>query len=281
MRNVIIKSFFVLSLMTISIFANSQEAMLKYGFEKGKTYVLSTQLNNNVTQSMGGQEIKVEAILKSTSELQIENVDNTGNITMLVSLKNASMATKIPVMKRDTTMTFNDLNEQKRVIYSATGNKISSTNISAEKVSQMMGSVEQFTKFIHLPEKGIKFGEKWTEKMIDSTKSSPQSPVGLIINSDLELTLVGKEVKDGVELLKITYTGALQINGSGNQMGMELFVEGNGKSEGVAYFNPKSSLIVSSEASIEMDMNIAVSGQQNMTMPMNQSMKTITTLVEK
>lgn len=281
MRNVIIKSFFVLSLIAISVAANSQEAMLKYGFVKDKIYVLSTQLNNNVTQTMGGQEMKIEAVLKSNSEIQVENVDNSGNTTMLVSLKNASVSTKIPAMGRDTTMNFNDLNEQKRVTLSTSGTKVSASNISAGNISQMIGSAEQFTKFIHLPEKSIKFGEKWNEKLVDSTKASQQNPVNMVITTDMELSLVGKEVVDGVELLKITYSGALQITGKGNQMGTELFVEGNGKSEGFAYFNPKSSLIVRTETNTEMDMNIAVSGQQNMSMPMNQSMKTITTLVEK
>ena len=267
--------------MAISVVANSQDAMLKYNFVKGKTYVLNTQLNNNIVQTMGGQEMKMESGINSTSEFLVENVDEKGNATILVSLKDASVASKIPAMGRDTTMKFNDLNEQTRVVITSAGKNISSASVSAGNVSMMLGSVEKFTKFIQLPEKSVKVGEKWSDKLVDSIKSSPQSPVNLVITTDFEFSFVGTEVVDGVELTKISFTGALQINGSGNQMGMDLFVEGNGKSEGVLYFNPKSSLVVKTDTNTEMDMNIAVSGQQNMTMPMNQSMKTITTLVEK
>lgn len=267
--------------MTISIFANSQEAMLKHGFVKGKTYVLSTQLTQNVTRSMGGQDLTMEGGLNSSAEIQIENVDNIGNVTMLVSLKNSSITQKVPAMKMDTTMNFNDLNEQKRVVVASNGKLISSASVTEEKIGKMLASAEQFTKLLQFPEKAIKFGEKWTEKLVDSTKASQQSPVSMVITNDMELTLVGKEVVDGAELLKINFGGVLQITGSGNQMGMELFVEGTGKSEGFAYFNPKTSLLVRTETNTEMNMNIAVSGQQNMTMPMSQSMKTITTIIEK
>lgn len=267
--------------MTISIFANSQEALLKYGFVKGKTYAITTEMTQNMTQTMSGQEMKIEGGFNSNSEIQIENVDNVGNITMLVSLKNSSVTQRIPAMGKDTTMNFNDLNEQKRVVIASNGKKISSTNVTEERIGKLLASAEQFTKFLHFPEKAVKFGEKWSEKLIDSTKASPQSPVNMVITTDMEFTVVGKETVNGVDLLKITFTGALQITGSGNQMGMDLFVEGTGKSEGFVYYNPNSSLVGKTEMSTEMDMNIAVSGQQNMTIPMSQSMKSITTIVEK
>lgn len=282
MKNVIIKSLFVLSFVTISIFANSQEAvMLKYNFVKGKTYILSSKLSTNVTQTMGPQEIKVENGIISNSDMQIEDVDNNGNATSLVTLKSASIHTKIPAMNRDTTMNFNDLNEQRRVVFASTGKEISSITITPEKVMKMMSSASQFTRIQNLPGKSINTGEKWNDKLIDSTKANQQSPVNMAISTDMEYSLVGKEVKDGVELLKISFSGAITITGKGNMQGMDLFVEGTGKSEGFSYFNPKTSLVVNTESNTEMDMSIAVSGQQNMTMPMTQSIKISTTLTEK
>lgn len=277
MKNVVTKSLFVLALMTISFFANSQEAMLKYSFVKGKTYAITTQLTNNITQSMGGQEMKQLSDMNSNSEMKIEDVDKDGNATSLFTLLNTSI--HFSAMGRDTTMKFNDQNEQKRVVFSPLGHQISEIEITAAKKS-MMGS-NKIDKILQLPGKTIKFGEKWNDKLVDSTKASPQNPMSANVTTDMEYTLVGKESKDGIEYLKIAYTGALSINGKGNMQGMDLFMEGTGKTEGFTYFDPKTSMIVYTESNTEMDMSIAISGQQNMTMPMTQSMKTITKIEEK
>jgi len=282
MKKQLVKHALVVSLIFASVFAFSQDAaLLKYNFVKGKTYVLSTKLNNDVTQTMGGQEVKMETGISFNSEMLIEGVDNSGSATTVVTLKNASIYTKIPAMGRDTTMNFNDLNEQRRVVYSSTGKQISVVSITPEKILKMLGSIDQFTNLQYLPEKSFYVGDKWNDIKVDSTKASQQSPVNMNISTDMEYTLAGKEVKDGIELLKISYSGVLSITGKGNMQGMELFVEGSGKTEGFSYFNTQTSMVVYNEANTEMDMSIAVSGQQNMTMPMSQSLKIITTIEEK
>lgn len=282
MKKLLLKQLLIITLVAFCGLVYSQEnVMLKYNFVKGKTYILTTQLNSDVTRTMGPQEIKIETGINSNSEMQIEDVDNNGNATSLVTLKNASIHTKVPVMNKDTTMNFNDLNEQQRVVFSSTGKQISAVTITPEKVLKMMNSASQFTRIQNLPGKSVNIGEKWNDKLVDSTKSSPQNPVDMVISTDMEYSLIGKEIKDGIELVKISFSGAITITGKGNMQGMELFVEGTGKSEGFSYFNPKTSLVVNTESSTEMDMSIAVSGQQNMTMPMSQSMKASITLAEK
>ncbi|RPH34512.1 MAG: hypothetical protein EHM93_00320 [Bacteroidales bacterium] len=282
MKNLFIKQAMVLSLIVVNFFAYSQDAaLLKYNFVKGKTYVIFSQLDNIVTQTMGGQEIKIEAGILSNSEMLVEGIDDKGNITLLATLKNASISTKIPAMGKDTTMNFSNLDEQRRVVLSSTGKQIASVNLNEEKVQKMISSINQFTRLQNLPGKALKIGEKWNDKLIDSTKASQQNPVNMVVTTDMEYTIVGKELKDGVELLKIANSGAMSITGQGNMQGMELYVEGTGKSEGFSYFNPKASMVVNTEANIEMDMSIAVTGQQNMTMPMNQSMKAIVKIEEK
>ncbi len=282
MKKQLIKQALVLSLILVTISAFSQDAtLLKYNFVKGKTYVISTQLNNNVTQTMGGQEMKIESGINTNSEMLVEDVKSNGDFTTLVTLMNTSMHTKIPAMGRDTTMKFNDLNDQRRIVFSSTGKQISAVDLNPEKSLKMMATIKQLLKIQGLPEKSLKVGEKWNDKLIDTTKATAQNPVNMIMTTDMEYTLLGKEVKDGIELLKISFAGAMTINGKGNMQGMELFVEGTGKTEGFSYFNPKTSILVNNEASTEMDMSIAVSGQQNMTMPMSQSMKSITKIEEK
>lgn len=58
-------------------------------------------------------------------------------------------------------------------------------------------------------------------------------------------------------------------------------MEGTGKTQGFAYYDSKASIIVYSEMNTDMDMNLAIAGQENMTIPMSQSMKVITKFNEK
>jgi len=281
MKNLLIKQSLVLLLITVGFIAKSQEVQLKYNFVKGKTYSITTEMVNNVTQSMGGQEMKMESDINSNSDMTIEDVDKDGNATALFNLLNVSVHSKMPAMGRDTTMNFNDLNEQKRVVLSPIGKQLSETILDPEKKMKMMGQMDNFTKFTELPNKLIKVGDKWSSKTTDSTKASGQNPFDSNVTTEMEYSFVGKEVKDGKELVKVNYSGSLTINGKGNQMGMELFMEGTGKTEGFAYLDPATFMIMYNEANTEMDMSIAITGQQNMTMPMTQSMKTITKVEEK
>jgi hypothetical protein len=64
-------------------------------------------------------------------------------------------------------------------------------------------------------------------------------------------------------------------------MGMQMFVEGTGKNKGFGLFDSSSSVVSYIEFETGIDMSISVSGQQNMSIPMSQSMKTVITLQEK
>jgi len=281
MKNLLIKQTLVILFISIGILANSQEIQLKYNFAKGKTYSITTEMVSNVTQSMGGQEMKMESGITANSDMTIEDVDKDGTATTLFTLKNAIVHSKMAAMGRDTTINFNDLNEQKRVVLSNIGKQLSETSLDTAKKMSFMGQMDNFTKFPELPNKLIKVGDKWNSKTTDSTKASGQSPFDSNVTTEMEYSFVGKETKDSKELIKVSFNGSLTINGKGNQMGMELFMEGTGKTEGFAYLDPATYIIMYNEANTEMDMSIAITGQQNMTMPMTQSMKTISKIEEK
>ncbi|MHC1705276.1 MAG: hypothetical protein AB9846_15325 [Tenuifilaceae bacterium] len=277
MKKQFVKQSLIIALIAISGFAFSQETvMLKYNLTKGKTYVQNTEVSQTIVQSMGGQDIKILADIKSVNEINVESIEADGNATILVSFLNASI--RSAAMGRDTTMQFNDLKDKSRVVLSAEGKSISSTTVDSSEVSKMLGQLRQSTKLQLLPARPIRIGEKWQDKIVEKINEN-----GFDSNIDnvMDYVLVGKETKDGMECYKITFTGTMAINGKGSQMGMEMFLEGTGKIEGTCYFDPKSTMIVLSESQTEMDMNIAVSGQQNMTIPMTQSMKTIVKIDEK
>lgn len=274
------KNLVVIALVFATCMAYSQEqVLLKYAFVKGKTYVQQTELKQNITQSMGGQEMKMQVDLSSANQFVVENVLNDGNAAMLVSLMNASVHSS--GMGKDTTMKFNDLKNKSRMVFSPDGKTVSTTKIDSTDVVGMMGTLDQFAKLTSLPGKAVKIGEKWQDKTVENRNASSGNPFDAEVTSNTEYTLVGKEAKDGKEYYKIAFKGTIAINGSGSQMGMEMFLEGTGAVEGFNYFDPKTTMIVYAEGTTEMDMNISISGQQNMTIPMTQSMKTIIKFEEK
>jgi hypothetical protein len=72
----------------------------------------------------------------------------------------------------------------------------------------------------------------------------------------------------------------LTITGSGKMMGMEFFMEGSGTVKGAYFFDAKAGLMIADENDTNFDMTMAATGQQNITIPISQSMKLTQTLVE-
>jgi hypothetical protein len=279
MKKEFVKQTLIVALIALSGFSYSQEAyVLKYNFVKGKTYLQNTQITQNTTQTMGGREIKILTEVKYGTEFAVENVGNDGSGTVLLSLSSVSVHSSNPGM--DTTMNYTDLKDKSRVVFSVTGKSLSSEKVDSSGVSTVVSQLD-LGRLKILPDKSAKVGEKWQDQTVDNRKATSGNPFTMEIKSDMEYTLTGKEIKDGTEFLKISYSGTITVNGKGTQMGMEMFIEGTGKSEGFSYFEPKTSLVGYSEDNTEMNLNVAVSGQQNMTIPMTQTIKSVTTFEEK
>jgi hypothetical protein len=245
---------------------------------KGKTYVQNTQMTQNIVQTMGAQEIKILSDVKAKNELFVENVENDGTASVLVSASDISVHSS--VMGRDTTLQYKDLKDKVRNKLANTGKSLSSEKVDSSDVSAVVNQLD-LGKLKFLPGKAVKIGDKWQDKPVDHKKPTSGNPFTIDISSDIEYTFTGKETVNGMEYLKISLSGTMTITGKGSQMGMEMFIEGTGKNEGFSYFDTKTCMIVSSDENTEMNMNIAVSGPQNMTIPMTQSIKTITTFEEK
>jgi hypothetical protein len=279
MKKELLKQILIFLGIAISGFAFSQETIdLKYNFVKGKTYVQNTQMTQNIVQTMGAQEIKILSDVKAKNELFVENVENDGTASVLVSASDISVHSS--VMGRDTTLQYKDLKDKVRNKLANTGKSLSSEKVDSSDVAAVVSQLD-LGKLKFLPGKPVKYGEKWQNISVEKKKASSGNPFAIEISNDTEFTLNGKETVGGKEYLKVSFSGNMTITGKGTQMGMEMFIEGTGKNEGFSYFDTKTCMIVSSDENTEMNMNIAVSGPQNMTIPMTQSIKTITTFEEK
>ena len=255
--------------------------MLKYNLQPNKKYIQEVTTTQNVVQSMMGQEIKADVDVKGETEMIVEKVETSGNANILYTIRNFSV--RSAAMGKDTTMNFKDVNNKISVTVSPLGKNLATKDVTEPNVKKIPGidELSKNLKFMILPGKNVKVGEEWKDTQIDSIKPSVSNPFLLISKQDVEYKLVGKEAKDGTQYIKILSKGPIMVSGKGEQMGMEMMLEGSGKFEAVTYLDSQTMMAMYSEVTMGNDMTISIVGQQNMTIPMTQNGKTIVKITEK
>lgn len=274
--------FLGVALLLASTHTFAQEAfMLKYNLQPNKKYIQEVTTTQNVVQSMMGQEIKADVDVKGETEMIVEKVETSGNANILYTIRNFSV--RSAAMGKDTTMNFKDVNNKISVTVSPLGKNLATKDVTEPNVKKIPGidELSKNLKFMILPGKNVKVGEEWKDTQIDSIKPSVSNPFLLISKQDVEYKLVGKEAKDGKQYIKILSKGPIMVSGKGEQMGMEMMLEGSGKFEAVTYLDPQTMMAMYSEVTMGNDMTISIVGQQNMTIPMTQNGKTIVKITEK
>ncbi len=269
MKKILSVMAMVIALTFMCNYTYAQDAVtLKYNFKEGKAYKTITKVITTTTQSMMGQEMKFDVNLDIQSDMNVTKVDPNGNATMVINVKgNTEM--NLPEAaggKKSETFTNEDIN----ATFASNGQSVNQTMV--DKDGKNVTTVKDYIKLTELPKKAVKAGDTWQDKRVDTVANSA-SPIAVITRTDTKYTIVGKEVVNGVELFKVAFDGTLEISGKGSQMGMEMVMEGTGATKGFYYYNPAISLVVNTESLIEMNTNINVSGPQNMTIPMNQTIK--------
>lgn len=267
-------TLFVLVFISTSAFSQDT-VMLKYGMKEGSKFLQETEVRQNTVQSMMGQEIKVLGEIKATSEFDVEAVSAEGNMTVLMKVKDISIRTQ--AMGRDTTMRIEDSKDAARIVFSPEGKVITSAKVDSSEAAAVINQLDQ-GRMKMLPGKMVKTGETWVEDFTDTKNSAAGTPFALETTTHTEFTLVGKEVREGRNCFRVTTSGTVAVTGKGSQMGMEMFIEGGGKTEGFFLFDPATAMVIYTEDVIEMEMSVAVSGPQNMTIPMTQTSKIITSV---
>ncbi|MBA4311582.1 MAG: hypothetical protein C0417_03020 [Chlorobiaceae bacterium] len=252
---------------------------LEYKFQKGKTYRFNHISNSNITQEMMGKEMKMTNASNMTIRVAVDDLSKEGNIALIVSVDSAKNTTKSPMM--DTTMILNNIiGKRTKITVSKIGAVLSREVIDTIKNEGMMGGGSQrgMAQLTKLPEREVKIGEKWNSTTIDTIESMGGK---IFHTSNIEYTLSGKEKKQNHDCLKIDYTATTSDTGKMMMNGMELFVEGGGKVKGIIYFDIKLGMTVVDESTTDNEQTMAITGQQNMTIPMSISSKSTKTLLEK
>jgi hypothetical protein len=246
---------------------------LRLNLQQGKTYLYSDVTRAEVTQEMMGQEMKSSTVSKTVSRIALENVQGDKSLSAVMSLDSVVLSVKSARM--DTTMVMTDvMGKRSRIVLSPLGKVISRSIIDSigKAGAPMRGaSGRESARFHVFSEAPVVVGGTWTALISDTAEVMGGKMANV---ATMAYALAGEEEKAGRKCVKITYTGTMQIEGKGSMMGMEIFTEGKGTVTGTFYFDPAAGIMVAEESKTESDMTAAMTGQQNMTIPISSSSTT-------
>jgi hypothetical protein len=230
-------------LASLSLVFAQQSHTLVYKFEQGKTYQYKSVSEGTIIQEMMGQEMKIE---------------NGSDLTVSLMTDMIGKRMKIQVKTDGTVL----------------GREIIDT---VESANRMRGvGQREALRFHILPKKTVGTGDTWASSFVDTVDNMGGKIVNSVQNS---YTVIGRETKNGADCLKVEYTGEIMIEGSGTMQGMDIYIEGAGAVKGTMYFEPAKGMVVQDESTTETESTIAVTGQQNMTIPLSQMSTTVQTLL--
>ncbi len=270
-------TFFVLAAWIAA--AMAQESFtLEHKFEKGKTYHYTAAANSKVTQEMSGQEMHVAMEAWFVPSISLERMTPDGNIVLVYAADSARAHIKAPNMDSTLAMA-NLIGKRTRLTVSPKGEVLKREVIDSVKTDRFMSGLglRELIKLPRLAAGPVRMGDKWNVTQADTNDLGGGK---IVTTTNTAYTLAGKEKVQGHDCLKITYTGTASTAGKGSMMGMELFVEGTGKSTGTFYFDPEKGMFVRNEAKQENETTMAATGQQNMTIPISSTTETTFSLRE-
>ena len=265
------------SALLLSLSSAQTAYTLAYKFLPGKTYQYKSVSDGTVIQEMMGQEMKIENGSDMTVSISTETAGDDGSMSLITKLVEGSSRIKNPM--QDTTIALTEMIDKRmRILVKADGSILGREIIDTVEAQRGMRGVSQreALRFHILPSKKVKQGETWSSTFTDTVDNMGGKIVN-VVNSTY--TFVGTEPKNGATCLKVDYTGTITVEGSGTMQGMDLYIEGGGKVAGTMYFDPSRGMVVLDESTTETESTIAVTGQQNMTIPISQKSKTVQTLL--
>jgi hypothetical protein len=259
-----------------SLFAQESHT-LAYKFAKGKTYFYRNTMDGSTTQEMMGQEMKMDQASNTLVRVVVDAVQDK-SADLMISADSLVVSSKMPA--RDTTMSLTHLlGKRTKIRLSTLGEVMSREVIDSVTEGSMRGGVQrEAMSFMMLPDGKKKVGEKWNATKTDTIEAMG----GTIYNTtNIDYTITGTEKRMSRNCLKITFEGATETNGKASMMGMELFIEGTGTTKGTAYFDEAEGILIEVESTTNNESTMAATGQQQMTIPISQSMKARSVLVAK
>jgi hypothetical protein len=253
---------------------------LQYKLEPGSSYKYKVESSVEMVQEMMGQE----NVSDIDSDLLVAlTADSIQGETLFLSAVYEEFVVDVSSARVDTTLSMQELlNKRIKVEMTNWGNTLDVAAIDTFPKTQMMqggSDPEQlfYRFFPKLPKEAVARDGDWQIADPDTIETMGGK---VVVTPDIEYAAKGTETLQGHECLKVEYTGELTLEGEGSQQGFNFFMEGDGTVEGTYYFDVKQGIIVQIDNSSTQDVTIAITGQQNLTIPQSQVVTSKTVLVE-
>ncbi len=276
----------VVSFLFLNLSHSFAQTTLEYKVNKGESYDYDMSAIINQTFTQMGQEMKIDMKLTSDLNLSVTNVAKNITLEMVYRKSMLSMSGMETMGVADTTM---DASEQlafkQEYVFTKSGEMVSHKVIEDPKVvlddqtkmmkQQLTSQLKQSTDFIILkyPSKNLKVGDSW--KTTDTIEVS-----GIKTLRNFTHTYVSTKSLNGINLAELnSKSTSISINGTVNQMGMEMDVRGGMNVEGTSLVNSMTGMLVSLDMNVTSDLTMSMSSPMEMTIPIE--LKMITTIKKK
>ncbi|RMD95063.1 MAG: hypothetical protein D6813_01065 [Calditrichaeota bacterium] len=275
-KTLLVLIFSVLTAMAGLVYAG-EKYQLKYNFSKDKTFKYKTILDSEITQEMMGQEMQILVNGNTVVNMTSEGTDKNGNLILTLQFDSMNVNIKNPMFDSTLTNPAGVIGKKIRQYLTPFGKIIKTENVDSLKMPQF---TQQFTRgqgfLARLPNQPIEIGVPFKQTSKDTMNVMNGN---IVAESEIEYTAQGTEKKLGYNCLKITFKGTINMEGNSKFQGMNFFIEGDGDIEGTIFFAPQEGLLISHDTINDLEMTAAMTGQQNLTIPISQSIKTSTQLV--
>lgn len=238
------------------------------------------QMDINLEQNMQMMDSEISMTIQIVNFLtqKIHAIDNDGSLEVSFiydSLHFDATGPQLEAMKEMLQARLDSLKGiELSVKLSNQGKILESTKIDSlipQQLQQAFNTRQLFSALSpRLPDRNIKIGDSWE---VEEEVPVKLDKTTMTVSNKSKYVLVATEDVDGNQMLKISSTGTVAIEGEIEQHGMKLFLEGDGDTKGEFLFDVKKGAYHSGVGETEMDMTIAMTGPQNMTIPMTQFVK--------
>lgn len=246
--------------------------------KKGQEFNYVATVDGTVTQSMAGQEMTMKMNSFGQQQYTVE-AKNGDNYTLLAKIITDSLVLTSPMMD-STFRPGAEVAEMTRYEISKLGVVLSKADARPETAknnpAMSMGfDVKQTLPLIPFHNNKVAAGDTWTDNRTDSIDFMGGL---LVISTQTNYTVAEQAKRNGVNCLVLKVTADIANEGSTSMQGMEFFMEGTGKMAGNIYLDAKTGFLIDEELVTENQINLALTGQQAMVIPISQKMTSKRTL---
>ncbi|MCL5268592.1 MAG: hypothetical protein M1469_10890 [Bacteroidetes bacterium] len=219
------------------------------------------------TQSMMGQSAKMSVVSDQT--ISMSSKKSGSELVYLIKIDSSENVAVMP--NGDTTRSSSPaLGKLKETRIRPDGDEISSKWLDTAFADTRAGEMKDYGSFFFkLPAKQVGKGSTWNQEKLD-TVGTPGADGSIVINTNTGYKFVDEEKFGGTSCARIDFTGKVELQGTTTAHGMAVAIKGNGTIAGSALFDYTNGRVMKINGSSNQDITMSSSGNNPISVPMNQ-----------